>query len=297
MLPDIETLQQRLHKLIPDQYQVREAAVSFAPMRSAGLRFNADGAVAWDKIWSSFCDLALAGGPPHKGNLLQPASAEEITKAPRAYRQVVDEICRGIALVTGLDAEPSIPGWVRVSCTSSAMAAWLLRAITMENVSVTCDGSTLCLPAGPAYRLDKQIKNVVTVMAKTFHYWRDHMPPAQHWAISDLFTTMEAEQPLIAPDLTQRDTPAQIIGLNIQQQTGLVPFSTSLKYPGWLGIACSSASEALRFAQLLLTSNILARREESTLFVPLHPKADPSADAVIRALTGIAQPEASGKVD
>ena len=39
-------------------------------MRAAGLKYDADGKVAWDEIWGSFCDLAMAGGPPHKGKLL-----------------------------------------------------------------------------------------------------------------------------------------------------------------------------------------------------------------------------------
>jgi len=30
------------------------------------------------------------------------------------------------------------------------------------------------LPAGPAFRLDKEIKNVITVVAKTHHYWTEH---------------------------------------------------------------------------------------------------------------------------
>jgi sirohydrochlorin cobaltochelatase len=32
----------------------------------------------------------------------------------------------------------------------------------------------LFLPAGPTFRLDKEIKNVVTVIAKTHHYWKEH---------------------------------------------------------------------------------------------------------------------------
>jgi hypothetical protein len=35
----------------------------------------------------------------------------------------------------------------------------------------------LLLPAGPAFQLEKEIKNVITVLAKTFHYWTEHANP------------------------------------------------------------------------------------------------------------------------
>ncbi len=38
-------------------------------MGSAGLKFASDGRVAWDEMWGLFCDLALAGGPPHRGRV------------------------------------------------------------------------------------------------------------------------------------------------------------------------------------------------------------------------------------
>jgi sirohydrochlorin cobaltochelatase len=44
----------------------------------------------------------------------------------------------------------------------------------MENVSVRREGPVLYLPAAPSYRLDKEIKNVITVVAKTYHYWCEH---------------------------------------------------------------------------------------------------------------------------
>jgi len=43
----------------------------------------------------------------------------------------------------------------------------MLRAITMENVAVRLEGRALDLPAAPVFRIDKEIKNVVTVVAKT----------------------------------------------------------------------------------------------------------------------------------
>lgn len=54
------------------------------------------------------------------------------------------------------------------------MALWLLRAIVVENISNHREGNVLYFPAGPDLRLDKEIKNVMTIFAKTIHYWREH---------------------------------------------------------------------------------------------------------------------------
>ena len=137
--------------------------------------FADDGQVAWDEMWTTFCDLALAGGPKHRDTLLEPVPPEEILAAPDAYDRVVAEIERGLRLVTALPLVRSAqPGWVGLQCADKAMARWLLRAIAVENVSVRREGAVLYLPAAPAYRLEKEIKNVVTVAAKTFHYWTEH---------------------------------------------------------------------------------------------------------------------------
>jgi sirohydrochlorin cobaltochelatase len=33
----------------------------------------------------------------------------------------------------------------------------------------------LYFPAGANFKLDKEIKNIITVVAKTYHYWREHI--------------------------------------------------------------------------------------------------------------------------
>jgi hypothetical protein len=164
-----------MRELLPPRYRNGQV-VSAAPMGSAPLRYADDGQVAWDTIWTDFCDLALAGGPPHRGTLLEPVAPEEIKAAQDAYERVVAEIERGLRLVTGLATVPSAsPGWVGLQCKDEEMALWLLRAILVENVCVRREGSVLFLPAGPAFRLDKEIKNVITVVAKTHHYWTEHL--------------------------------------------------------------------------------------------------------------------------
>jgi sirohydrochlorin cobaltochelatase len=144
-------------------------------MGSADLKFGADGQVAWDEMWTDFCDLALAGGPPHRGTLLEPVSPDTIPEKSVAYEKVVAEIARGLRLVTGLEVvTDSTPGWIGLVCKDEAMAVWMLRAIIVENVSVRREGSILFFPAGPDFRLEAEIKNIVTVVAKTHHYWTEH---------------------------------------------------------------------------------------------------------------------------
>ena len=159
--------------VLPPRY--RDVTPSSAPMGAADLKYDADGRVAWDEIWADFCDLALAGGPPHRGTLLEPASPEAVRAAPEPYALVVAELARGLALVARRPVlADAAPGWVGLVCDDEAMAVWLLRAIVVENVAVRREGSVLFLPAGPDYRIDGEIKNVITVAAKTLHYWTEH---------------------------------------------------------------------------------------------------------------------------
>jgi len=91
------------------------------------------------------------------------------------YAAAVAEIRRGIGLVTGLPMRVSdVPGWVGVVCADDEMAYWLDHAITAENVRVRRIATTLWLPAGPDFRAAHEIKNVVTAVAKTHHYWTEH---------------------------------------------------------------------------------------------------------------------------
>ncbi|HEY0754213.1 MAG TPA: hypothetical protein VGD98_09645 [Ktedonobacteraceae bacterium] len=164
----------QLPKLLPPRY-LDGRAISAAPMGSAPMRYNAQGQVIWEEMWSDFCDLALAGGPPHRGELLEPPSPEQVRANLAAYEQVAAEIERGLRLVTGLQiTRAKQPGWVSVHCDDEQMALWLLRAIVVENVCVRREGNILFLPAGPAFQLEKEIKNVITVLAKTYHYWTEH---------------------------------------------------------------------------------------------------------------------------
>ena len=141
---EFEALEERIRTILPEAYQDCYEDVQPVSMGSAGLKFGRDGRVAWDEIWGSFCDLAMAVGPPHKGRLLEPGSREENGTHAEQYLAVVTEICRGIFMVAELAAGRStVPGWVRVNCPNQGMAEWLTRAIVMEDVSVRYEGAAL----------------------------------------------------------------------------------------------------------------------------------------------------------
>lgn len=159
---------------LPPRYQGGRP-VSAAPMGAAALRYDESGAVAWDTVWTDYCDLALAGGPPHRGTLLEAPDPEAVRRDPAGYRRVQDELARGLQMVTGLPiVTDGAAGWIGIRCADEAMATWMLRAILVENVAVRREGALLFLPAGPDFTLEGEIKNVVTVVAKTYHYWSEH---------------------------------------------------------------------------------------------------------------------------
>jgi sirohydrochlorin cobaltochelatase len=286
----LKAFEEKLRTVLPEEYQEHYEDVQPVSMGSAALKFAKDGKVAWDHIWETFCDLAMAGGPPHKGMLLEPGSPAEIAAQSDRYQQVIAEICRGVALVTGLTAQPSpIPGWVRVRCESSVMADWLLRAIVMENISARNEGFMLDLPAGPSYRVEKEIKNVITSIAKTCHYWLYHMGLTQQRRIEDLFATLALETPLIQPGMSDDESKRAgtealraDIGEAIKQATGLEP--AAHHYTTWLGLQCLNVRAAVWMMRAMVISNVLSRREGTVLFVPVNSNTDSSGERVIQSV-------------
>ena len=289
---ELETLHRRLTLLLPAEYAGVLDTVEPTPMKSAPLKYGADGRPAWNEMWASYCDLALAGGPPHKGLLLEPGTSADIAADPGRYDEVVAEICRGVGLAADLPADPSpIAGWVRVTCFTRGMAGWLLRAIVMENVAARAHGLTLDLPASPRYRIDKEIKNVITVIAKTAHYWLGHMTRLQRSEIADLFVELDRQSPLLEPAVPGavpredlEDLAARIVD-RLGATTGVRRARTT--YDGWVGLEGASVRDAIWMARALITRNVLARREGSALFVPVDPQRDPDGARVVDAVLAV----------
>lgn len=249
-------------------------------MGSAALKYDADSRVAWGEIWTHYCDLALAGGPPHRGTLLEAPTPDEVDVEPAGYQLVCEEIVRGLHLTTGLVATTGPEkGWLSVCCHSEGMAAWLLRAVMAENVFVRRSHKALLAPAGPTFRLVKEVKNVIVAFAKTCHYWQSHLTDEQRTNAADL---LAAEADLLQPP-SRADVVAQAaefrditerIERDLAQATKL-PVVRS-KSAGWVGLRFSDERTAAWFVRSAIAMNILARREETILFLPVPPLLNPN---------------------
>lgn len=153
-----------------------------APMPSAPMRFNNNGSVAWGDMWDSYCVLATEGGPAHRETMLHWVDGTDPTS--HKYQGVLAEIVRGVKDVSGMEARSAEQaGWVAVETDSTGMANWLAEKIVAENVEARNDGKLLLVPIAEHYTLKGEIKNVVTVIAKTSHYWREHLATEVKWAM------------------------------------------------------------------------------------------------------------------
>jgi len=161
--------------------------------------------------------------------------------------------------------------------------------VTMENVAVRAEAEVLLLPASPAFRLDKEIKNVVTVIAKTWHYWDAHLSFTQQFAIGRFFAEGRRTAPFIEPAHSpDRLRPAgevvayYDIGRRLGHAAG---FAVSPhQYVGWIGLECPSVRAGVWIMRALLCDQVASRREATTLFVPVNAAGDAGGARVERAL-------------
>lgn len=150
-----------------------EASGSAAPMPAAPFVWRADGRPDWGVMWTTFCDLAMYGGPPHRPKNDAVLSRPDAPMLDPTF-DATGELQRGIWETTDLMSESSGSGWVAVMCRSKRMAAWLCDAILLENVQARSDGNRLLVPASQGFTLEGEVKSVITVVAKTVHYWEQH---------------------------------------------------------------------------------------------------------------------------
>ena len=244
---DLHVLEAKIKAILPLQYQDSYDTVSPVSMGSAKLIYGPDGHVDWDAIWTHFCDLALAGGPPHRGTLLEPCSAEEMRADEKKYQNVVAEIGRGIWLVTRLPIIPR-PRPAGSECAAEARPwpSGCGPAVVAENVMARHDGCTLLLPASPHYVVEKGIKNVIVSLAKTCHYWTGHMGADQQEAVAAIVGKGVLEpsptDDMLASPQKYRDAVSEI-ERGIHEITGLETMGD--RYPGWIGIVCPTVCMAV----------------------------------------------------
>jgi len=124
--------------------------------------------------------VAVYGGAPQRGPegaLGGPQTAPRAAAGTASDSDVamLAEMRRGIWETTGLYAESATPGWLTITCDSPTMAAWMCAAIILENVDARVEEDRLLVPAGPGYTLKDEVKSIITVVAKTHHYWQAHV--------------------------------------------------------------------------------------------------------------------------
>jgi sirohydrochlorin cobaltochelatase len=283
---ELAALEAKINELLPPRYVGCFEEVSPASMGSAALRYDSQGRVVWGEIWTTFCHLALAGGPPHRGRLLGPVTLEEVRSSPESYAAVVAELERALGLCVDLPVSPQRqPGWIGLECDAAATASWLVRAIVAENVIARHEDATLFVPAGPNFRVEKEIKNVVVCAAKTCHYLFDHLEPEQQ--------PTGASRPLIGPPLPDEivaapDRYAEAaahLQQSIRQSTGL-PILLD-EAPGWIGIPCESEEAAVWMLRAIAVEDMLVRRTDTTLYVPVDIRTA-TEDPIAKTATVVA---------
>ncbi|MFO0844614.1 MAG: hypothetical protein U0797_19830 [Gemmataceae bacterium] len=281
-LAGLASLEAKVNALLPPRYQCFDA-VSPTSMGSAGLKYGADARVAWDQIWTHFCDLALAGGPPHRGSLLEPPTPEEVEADPAGNQLVTEEVVRGVRMTTGLAAAPAGPGWVAVRCRDEPTAAWLLRAVVAENVFARRRGLDLHLPAGPWFRLAKEVKNVIVALAKTCHYWDEHLSETERVTAA---AAMEGDgaavllEPASRPEVLARESEYGTVATEMARAAGAAtgwPAAPG-RAGGWVRLTLPDLTTAAWFVRAAIAENVLARREESVLYLPVPAPGQPGTE-------------------
>ena len=273
---ELAALDAKVNAFLPPRYSHCYGAVSPHSMGSAGLSYGPDGRVAWDRIWTTFCDLALAGGPPHRGKLLEPVSEDEVAAEPGRHADLVSEIGRAIGLTTGLPViDGYAPGWVGVRCKSPAEAAWLQFAVTAENVSARRSQDVLQLPAGPAFRVEKEVKNIVVALAKAYHYWDGHLTAAQQ-----SLTGESAWEPATPAEAAANPSGYKAAEGEVKHGLRAAGLTTMpRRYVGWVGFQTGGEEEAVWLLRAVLVNQVLARREDRVLYLPVgsNPGTDQAA--------------------
>jgi sirohydrochlorin cobaltochelatase len=268
VLDELKTLEAKIHAILPPRYVGCFEEVPSGSMGSATLKYDKEGTVAWGEIWTTFCHLALAGGPPHRGSFLGAVATAEVLARPAEQAAVVAEIQRAIGLSANLPTvAETAPGWVGVRCHDEDMAAWLVRAIVAENVIARHEGKLLLVPAAPAFRIEKEIKNVVVCVAKTCHYLLDHVEPEERprGFGDDLIQPPLPEEIAEAADDYRAAMEELRAGLSGQTEMDVV----ESKSTGWIGLRCAREEMAIWMMRAVIVENILARREADVLFVPV----------------------------
>ena len=148
-------------------------------MSAAPFLYREDGRPDWQTMWEGFCELALFGGPSHRIAENRIGGEGLDTLPEMRATDAIEEMRRGILETTGLHAELGEPGWLAIPCESERMATWMAATIILEHVDARFNGATLYVPAHSTFTIENEVKSVITVVAKTHHYWAAGHTPVE----------------------------------------------------------------------------------------------------------------------
>jgi hypothetical protein len=114
------------------------------------------------------------------------------------------------------------------------------------------------------------------------------MPYSQQAAIRALFHELLLEGPVVPPvaDATALDAGAALPLVQAFAEQG-EPAAVPSLTPGWVGVPCAGVEPAIWMMRALAASNVLARREETTLLVPVNQAVDPGGVLVAARVTRV----------
>ena len=142
-------------------------------MKAAEIIYDQNGNPEWNKMWNSFCNLAAEGGPSHRDNLHRISFPEKNF----VYDETIkNEIARGLRLLNANVKEINNKGEIYIDLIFPNKAKWFRNIIDLENVAAKQKGKYLILPWSGNYKIDKEVKSLMTVWGKASHYWREHRP-------------------------------------------------------------------------------------------------------------------------
>jgi len=213
-------------------------------------------------------------------------------KDPEKSKAIASEIMRGIQLTTGMKAsiDDEINS-VLLECESETMAAWMHRAIVAENVFADHLGNVVRLPSGPDFRIEKEIKNVIVCVAKTWHYWDGHMSENEKAKAGKV---MNDATLIIPPQVSNNEITTEAYAKAVIETLETV--GAALKFEGktaseygWVGFECPDEKSAAWMVRAIIACNILARREITTLLLPvfISPVSDYPLARMFDFLTAI----------
>ena len=171
----LRALESKINAILPPRYAGCFEDVPPTSMGSAKLKRDADGRVVWGEIWTTFCHLALAGGPPHRGRLLPPVPTGEAKEHPAEQHAVVAEIEARHPIDDGFEDRAQPHARLDRRALLRRRHGRLAGAgDCRRECHRPARRNVLYVPAGPHFQIEKEIKNVVVSLAKTCHYLLDH---------------------------------------------------------------------------------------------------------------------------